>query len=103
MFDLSADELELYTSSVPLRPGCKRVAVSINKAMNKVPAIVGVLIASGVKVETAIYQTLSKVVRPVLNRNRKYGAADTEPEVVITMAMSLHFGFGEYFLERFEW
>ena len=103
MFDLNANELQLYTSAPELRAGCKRAAVSINKAMNKVPAIVGNLVASGVEVPTAIYQTLQKVVRPVLNRNRKYGAADTEPEVVITEVMSVHFGFGEYFLDRFEW
>lgn len=103
MFDLNADDLQLYMSAPELRAGCRRAAVSITKAMNKVPAIVGNLIASGVQVETAIYQTLKKVVRPVLDRNRKYGAADSEPEAVISEAMSLHFGFGEYFIDRFEW
>lgn len=103
VFDLNADELELYTTAPELRAGCRRASVSINKALNKIPAIVGNLIASGVQVETAIYQTLKRVVRPVLVRNRKYGASDTEPEVVISMAVSTHFGFGEYFLDRFEW
>ncbi len=103
IFDLSAEDLELYTTDRSLVVGSRCAAISITNAMNKVPAIVGNLIASGVAVPTAIYQTLKKVVSPVLVRNRMYGACDTEPEEVITEVMSVHFGFGEYFLDRFEW
>ena len=103
MFNLSAEDLELFTFEPKLLARSTRAAVSINKALNKVPAIVGDLIAGGSEVTQAIHQTLLKVVRPVLNRNAKSGAADTEPETVITDIMEKHFGLRPYTLDRFEW
>ncbi len=103
IFDLSAEDLELYTYDKRYTAGSRCAAISITNAMNKVPAIVGDLIAGGSEVVKAIHQTLNKVVRPVLIMHRKFGAADTEPEVVITMRMEKHFGLPEYSLDRFEW
>ena len=102
-FSLTAEDLELYTTSKDLRRGCTRAAVTISKAMSKVPALVGELVAEGRPVPEAIYFALRKLVRPVLNRNAKYGAADTEPETVITDMMEDHFELPEYSLNRFEW
>lgn len=103
MFNLSAEDLELYTYERKLLVRSERAAVSINKALNKVPAIVGNLIANGSEVVKAIHETLGIVVRPVLVRNRQSGADDTEPETVITIEMEKHFGLRGLTLNRFEW
>ncbi len=104
MFNLTAEDLQLYTAERPtVVVGSRCAAISITNAMNKVPAIVGNLIAEGLPVVEAIHQTLQKVVRPVLIIHRKFGAADTEPETVITERMEKHFGLPEYSLDRFAW
>lgn len=103
IFDLSAEDLELYTCDSRYTAGSRCAAISITNAMNKVPEHVGNLIAGGCEVVTAIHQTLNKVVRPVLVMHAKFGAADTEPEVVITERMEKHFGLPEYTLDRFAW
>ena len=99
-FDLSAEDLELFTVEPKLLAGSRRAARSISKALNKVPTRVGLKVAKGHKVSNAIHETLNEVVLPVLRRNRKYGAADTEPETNITIRMERHFGVE---LDRFEW
>ena len=103
IFDLSAEDLELNTCDSRYTAGSRCAAISITNAMNKVPAIVGDLIAGGSEVVKAIHQTLNKVVRPVLIMHRKFGAADTEPEEVITFEMEKHFGLPGFTLNRFEW
>ncbi len=102
-FDLSAEDLELFTVEPKLLAGSRRAAKSISTALNKVPAKVGALVAEGATVKHSIYEALQDLVRPVLSRNARYGASDTEPECVITEVMERHFGLAIGELDRFEW
>ena len=102
-WELSADDLALYTVEPKLRAGSNRAAVSISKAMTKVPALAGSKIAQGARIKNAVYEALEELVRPVLARNSRFGAQDTEPEEIVTNEMEMHFGFETYTLSRREW
>ena len=103
LFNMSAEDLELFTVEPKLLAGSRRAAVAISAALQKLPEVVGAKVAGGQTVRNSIYEALQETVRPLLTKYAKYGASDTEPETVITERVEMHFGVPEYSLDRFEW